>query len=90
MTTSNAKVSHLTVAEATRSGAFLNQIVSYAALANAHGIDGAPDRARVDRVGLYFSRYALLESWPLRDLISEEAEARLLALLLDAGGAPGG
>jgi len=48
-----------------------NQLVGYYILFNIGGIDDAPLEPKIERIGIYFSRYAELQSFPVNTVIDE-------------------
>ena len=63
------------------------QLAAYAALINAYGIEGEPaDQPRVHQFGLYLSRTGTLASWPLRRMLDEDAEWKIVRFLIEFAG----
>lgn len=61
-----------------------NQLMGYVLLARIGGVDAAPvDNLTISRIGLYLSRYGVLVSWHLADLVAESALLRATAWLRD-------
>lgn len=55
-----------------------NQIIGYYILSRIGGINGAPSKHKIDTLGIYYSRYGELYTFPVKALINER---RLLAFI---------
>lgn len=64
---------------------YLLQILGYALLANAFGIDGAAAGTRIDQVGIYFSRTGRIFSVPLCDILERREHDRVTDYLVRTG-----
>ncbi len=49
-----------------------NQIIGYYILSKIGGIDGAPAKYNIDRLGIYYSRYGELYTFPVKAVINEQ------------------
>lgn len=59
-----------------------DQLLGYVLLARIGGIDDAPmGDLTIKRVGIYFSRYGVLVSWSLADIVPEQALRQAMAWL---------
>ena len=60
------------------------QLAAYAALINAYGIKGEPrEPPLVRQFGLYLSRTGTLASWPLRRMLEDDAEWKIVRFLIE-------
>lgn len=50
----------------------LNQIIGYYILSKIGGIDGAPAKHKIDTLGIYYSRYGELYTFPIKAVINEQ------------------
>jgi len=51
---------------------YLNQLTGYYVLSTIGGVDNAPYAPRIERIGIYYSRYAELYTVPIRTVVNEE------------------
>ncbi len=51
---------------------YLNQLIGYYILSMIGGVDNAPHAPRIERIGIYYSRYAELYTVPVRTVVDEE------------------
>ena len=51
---------------------YLNQLVGYYILSKIGGVDGVPYAPKIERIGIYYSRYAELYTVPVRTVVDEE------------------
>jgi len=51
---------------------YLNQLIGYYVLSKIGGVDNAPHAPRIERIGIYYSRYAELYTVPVSTVVDEE------------------
>lgn len=61
-----------TTKDPTLQRAYLNQLIGYYFLYLLGGIDGAPEKHRINNLGIYFSRYGRLFTFPVNVIASEQ------------------